>query len=95
MFMSLREPGISVSIVAGYRLGSLVLIPDRGEGSFLCPLCTPSSGANPASCTMGIGGSFPGDKVWPGVMLTIDPFLVLRLKKGGYTSSPPSAYHIV
>jgi hypothetical protein len=39
-----------------------------------------SSGAHPASCTVGTGGPFPGVKLGRGVMLTTHPHLVLRLR---------------
>jgi hypothetical protein len=34
-------------------------IPDKGKGFYLYFLRPASSGAHPASCTMGTGGSFP------------------------------------
>jgi hypothetical protein len=51
------------------------------------------SGAHPASCTVGTGGSFPGVKRGRGVMLTTHPLLVPRLKKSrSYTSCHPNAH---
>jgi hypothetical protein len=38
-----------------------------GAEDFSCSLCVQTgSGAHPASCTMGTGGPFPGDKALPG-----------------------------
>jgi hypothetical protein len=59
-----REPGSSVSIVTSYGLGDQGSIPERGGVFFLYPPCPADSGAHPASCTMGTGGSFPRSKVW-------------------------------
>jgi hypothetical protein len=51
------------------------------------------SGALPASCTMGTGGSFPrGVKRGWGVMLTTHPLLVPRLRKSrSHSSCHPNA----
>jgi hypothetical protein len=47
------------------------------------------SEAHPASCTMGIGGPFPGAKHGRGVTLTAHPHLVSRSRMSrSYTSSP-------
>jgi hypothetical protein len=58
---------------------------------FSSNLCVQTgSGAHPASCTVGTGGSFPGVKRGRGVMLTTHPLLVPRLRnERGYNSSPP------
>jgi hypothetical protein len=56
----------SVSIVCEYGLGDWGSIPGRGKG-FSSILCVQTGfGAHPASCTMGIGGPFPGGKARPG-----------------------------
>jgi hypothetical protein len=86
---------ISVSIVSDYGLD------DRAIGvrspavakDFSSNLCVQTgSEANPASCTIGTGGSFPGAKRDQGVTLTTHPHLVPRSRMStNYTSSPPSA----
>jgi hypothetical protein len=49
---------------SGYGLGDQGLILDRGQGFFsLCHCMQTSSGAHPASYTVGTRGSFPGGKV--------------------------------
>jgi hypothetical protein len=60
---------------------------------FSSNLCVQTgSGAHPASCTVGAGGSFPGVKRGRGVMLTTHPLLVPRLRKSRiYTSCHPNA----
>jgi hypothetical protein len=59
------ESGSSVSIVSG-RPADRSSIPGRGE-DFSSSVCVQTgSGAYPASCTMGTGGSFPGAKARPG-----------------------------
>jgi hypothetical protein len=57
-----KEPGSSVSIVSGYGLEDRAIevrSPTRAEdiSSSLC--VQTSSGAHPASCTMGTGGKAP------------------------------------
>jgi hypothetical protein len=50
------------------------------------------TGAHPASCTMGTGGSLLSGKTGRGVMLTTHSLLVPRLRKSrSYTSSHPEA----
>jgi hypothetical protein len=39
------------------------------------------SGAHPASCTMGTGGSFPGGKGWPGLDADHSPLSSAEVKK--------------
>jgi hypothetical protein len=59
----------SVSIVSGYGLDDRAIeVRSQAEGKcFSSSLCVQtSSGAHPASCTMGTGGPFPGDKSRPG-----------------------------
>jgi hypothetical protein len=63
-----------------------------GAEDFSSSLCVQTgSEAHPASCTMGIGGPFPGVKHGRGVMLTTHPHLVPRSRmSGSYTPLPPS-----
>jgi hypothetical protein len=59
------EPGSSGSIVSGYGLEdrAIEVRSPPGENNFSFSLCVQTgSGAHPASCTMGTGGPFPGDK---------------------------------
>jgi hypothetical protein len=63
------EPGSSGSIVSGYWLDdrAIEVRSPAGAKDFSCSLCVQtSSGAHPASCTMGTGGPFPGAKARPG-----------------------------
>jgi hypothetical protein len=46
-------------------------------------LCPASSGAHPASCMVGIGGSLPGGKVQPGHDVDHSPLSSAEVKKGG------------
>jgi hypothetical protein len=67
-FYSQKEPGSSVSIVSGYGLDdrAIEVRSPAGAKDFSSSLCVQtSSEAHPASCTMGTGGPFPGDKVRP------------------------------
>jgi hypothetical protein len=68
--------------------------PSGSGATELVSLCVQTgSGANPASCTIGIGDPFPGAETRPGVMLTTNPHLVPRSRMGrSYTPSPPNAY---
>jgi hypothetical protein len=77
-------------LTADWRAGVRSL---TGAENFSSNLCVQTgSGANPASYTMGTGGSFPGGKRGQGVMLTTHPLLVPRLRKSRcYTSSHPNA----
>jgi hypothetical protein len=65
----ISEPGSSVSIVSGYGLDDRT-IEDRSPAAakdFSSSLFVQtSSGAHPASCPMGTGCPFPGDKAGPG-----------------------------
>jgi hypothetical protein len=64
-----KEPGSSVSIVSGYGLDdrTIEVRSLAGAKDFSSNLCVQTgSGAHPASCTMGTGGPFPGDKARPG-----------------------------
>jgi hypothetical protein len=52
--------------MTGYGLDAGVRYPTEAE-DFSSSLCVQTgSGIQPASCTMGTGGSFPGGKAWPG-----------------------------
>jgi hypothetical protein len=56
------KPGSSVSIVSGYGLDdrAIEVRSLAGAKDFYGSLCVQTgSGAHPASCTMGTGGSFP------------------------------------
>jgi hypothetical protein len=73
--------GSSVSIVSGYGLDDEAIevrSPARAE-DFSSSFCVQTgSGVQPASCTMGTGGPFPGGKAAGGVTLTTHPHLVPR-----------------
>jgi hypothetical protein len=61
--------GSSVSIVSGYELDdrAIKVLSAAEVRDFSSSLCVQTgSGAHPASCTMGTGGSFPGAKTRPG-----------------------------
>jgi hypothetical protein len=61
--------GSSVSIVSGYGLDDRTIeVRSPAEArDFSSNLCVQtSSGAHSDSCTTGNGGSFLGDKAWPG-----------------------------
>jgi hypothetical protein len=52
--------GLAQALTTGWAIG--VLSP-AGEEDFSCTLCVQTgSGAHPAFCTMGTGGTFPGGK---------------------------------
>jgi hypothetical protein len=64
-----RIRGSSVSIVSGYRLDdrTIEVRSPAGVKDFSSSLCVQTgSGAHPASCTMGTGGPFLGNKALPG-----------------------------
>jgi hypothetical protein len=88
------EPGSSVSIVTGNRLGGRGSIPDRGRGFFLWSLRPDGSGAHPASCMVGTRGSFPGGKVRPGRAADQSPLLVSRLRKSRSCTSCQPKRHL-
>jgi hypothetical protein len=72
--------------VAGYGLGDRGSIPDKGR-EFFRPA---GSGAHPAACTVGTGGSFPGGKARPGRDAGHSPTPTTEVKKQtGYTTPPP------
>jgi hypothetical protein len=63
------EPGSSVSIVSGNGLDkrAIEVRSPAGAEDFSFSLSVQTgSGAHPASCTMGTGGPFPGNKARPG-----------------------------
>jgi hypothetical protein len=60
--------GSSVSVVSGYKLGDgrSRFDPRQTRNNFSSNLCVQTgSGANPAFCTMGTRGPFPGGKARP------------------------------
>jgi hypothetical protein len=60
---------VTVSIVSDYGLDdrAIGVRSSAGAKDFFSNLCVQTgSGAHPASCTMGTGGSFPGGKARPG-----------------------------
>jgi hypothetical protein len=76
-----KEPGSSGSIVSDYGLDELAIgVRSPSETKdFSCSLCVQtSSGAHPASCTMGTGGPFPGGKARSGRDADHSPHLVTR-----------------
>jgi hypothetical protein len=78
---SFWEPGSSGIIVSDYGLEdrAIEFRSPAGAKDFSCSLCVQTgSGAHPASCTMGTGGSFPEAKRGRGVTLTNHPHLVPR-----------------
>jgi hypothetical protein len=63
------EPGSSGSVMSGYGLDDWAIgVRSPAEATdFSCNLCVQTgSEAHPVSCTMGIGGPFPGGKARPG-----------------------------
>jgi hypothetical protein len=86
------EPGSSVSIVSDYGLDdrAIGVRSPAGAKDFSSSLFVQTgSGAHPASCKMGNGGPFPGDKRGRGVTLTTRPHLVPRSSMSrSYTSFP-------
>jgi hypothetical protein len=89
------EPGSSVNIVSDYGLDDRAIEVQSPAGDFSSSLCVQtSSGAHPASCTMGTGGPFPGVKRGQGVTTTTHPLLVPRLRMSrSYISFPPKRHH--
>jgi hypothetical protein len=54
-------------LAMGWMTGRLRFDPWQRRKDFSCSLCVQtSSGAHPASCTMGTGGPIPGAKAWSG-----------------------------
>jgi hypothetical protein len=89
--------GSSVSIVSGYVLDDRAIgaRSPAGAKDFLSNLCVQTgSGANPAFCTMGTEGSFPGAKRGWGVTLITHPHLVPRsIVSRSYSFSRPNRHH--
>jgi hypothetical protein len=85
----------SVSIVSDYGLDdwAIGVRSPAGARDFSSILCVQTrSEAQPAPCTMGTGGPFPGAKRGRGVTLTTHPHLVPRSwMSRSYTPLPPSA----
>jgi hypothetical protein len=91
LFTVSKEPGSSVSIVSDYGLDDRAIFRSpAGTKDFSSSLCAQTdSGAHPASCTMDIGGPFPGAKRGRGVTLTTHPHLVSKSRMSrSYISSP-------
>jgi hypothetical protein len=62
-----REPGSSVSLATGWTTERSMFDPRQRRKDFSSSLSVQTgTGAHPASCTMGTGGSFPGAKTRPG-----------------------------
>jgi hypothetical protein len=88
----LSEPSSSVIIVSAYGLydraievRSLVEVKD-----FSSNLCVQTGcGAHPASCTVGIGGPFPGAKERPGRNVDHSPPSSVKVKNEELYFSPP------
>jgi hypothetical protein len=84
--------GSSVSIVSDYGLDdrAIEVRSPAGAKDFSSNLCVQTgSGAHPASCTIGTGGSLPGEKRGRGVTLTSHPHLVPRSGMSrSYTPAP-------
>jgi hypothetical protein len=85
------------SIVSGYGLDDQAIdVRSPAEAKdFSSSLCVQtSSGAHPASCTMGTGVLTPGVKGGQAVTLTIHPHLVSKSRMSrSSTSSPPKRPH--
>jgi hypothetical protein len=92
-----RSRASSVGIVSGYGLDdwAIGVRSPAGARGFSSNLCVQAgSGAYPAFCTMGIGGTFPGGKARPGRYANHSPHLVPRSwMSRSYTSSPPQRLH--
>jgi hypothetical protein len=81
-----------VSIASGYGLDDRAIevrYPAKAKG-FSSNICVQTgSGANPASCTVGIGGPFPGGKALPGRDADHSPHLVANSRMSSCHSSFP------
>jgi hypothetical protein len=65
--LTFRSRGTSVSIMSGYGLDdSAIEVRSLAEAREATSCVRASSGAHPASCTMGTGGHFPWGKERPG-----------------------------
>jgi hypothetical protein len=91
------EPGSSGSIGSGYGLDdpAIGVRSPAGAKDFSSNLCIQTGyDAQPASCTMGTGGPFPGAKRGRGVTLTAHTQLMSRSGMSrSYTSSPPKCHY--
>jgi hypothetical protein len=79
-------------LYSSWKIGVRSLARAKDFSSSLC--VQTGSEAHPASCTMGTGGPFAGEKRGRGVTLTTHPHLVpwSRMSRS-YTSSPPKRHH--
>jgi hypothetical protein len=89
--------GSSVSIVSDCGLDDRAIgvrSPAEANDSSSSLCVQTGSGAHTASCTIGTGGPFPGDKAGPGRDADLSPQLVPRSRMSrNYTSSPPKRHH--
>jgi hypothetical protein len=90
---------VAQSVVSGYGLDDRAIeVRSPAEAKeFSCSLCVQTgSGAHPASCTMGTGGPFPGDKTRPSHDIAHSHHLVPSSRMSrSYTSFPPRRLHAV
>jgi hypothetical protein len=91
----LRSRGSSVSTVSDYGLDdrAIGVRSPAGTKHFSSSLCVQTgSGAHPASCTVGTGGPFPGDKARPGRDADLSPPSSAEVKNEYelYLLSPPA-----
>jgi hypothetical protein len=76
ILITIRSRDSSVSIVSDYGLNDRAngVRSPAGAKDFSSSLCVQTgSEAHPASCTVGTGGPFPGEKRVQGVTLTTHP----------------------
>jgi hypothetical protein len=95
-FIATEGAGVAQSVqclTMDWTTGRSGFDPRQGQRIFSSNLCVQTgSGAHPASCTVGTGGSLPGTKRGSGVTLITHPHLGPRSRMSrSYTSSPPSA----
>jgi hypothetical protein len=89
---------VAQSVVSGYGLDRAIEVRSPVEATrFSCSLCVQTgSGVYPASCTMGTGGPFPGDKTRPRHDTTHSHHLVPSSRMSrSYTSCPHRRLHAV
>jgi hypothetical protein len=86
----------SVSILSDYGLDdrAIGVLSPAGAKDFSSSLCVQTgSGANPASCTVGTGGPFPGAKSRPGCEADHSPPSSVEIEyEGAISPLPPSAF---
>jgi hypothetical protein len=91
--MLILGAGLAQAVVSDYGLDDLAIeVRSPAEAKdFSSSLCVQScSGAHPASCTMGTGGSFPGGNARPGRDADHSPPSSAEVENcRSYTSSPP------